>query len=63
MGVGDTARHGVPAVGEVDDLGVAFGERAALVSRVHLEGRGGGQSQEEGEGCEGLHVDGLRWAD
>lgn len=57
-GVG-AARHGGDAVGEVDDLGVALGQRAALVSGVDLDGRGGGQSQKEGNGSEGLHVDGL----
>ncbi len=63
-GVG-AARHGGDAVGEVDDLGVALGQFAALVSGVDLDrgvdldGRGGGQSQKEGNGSEGLHVDGL----
>lgn len=52
---GGTARHGRDAVGEVYNLGVAFGERAALVSGVHLEGGSGSQSQDDSQSSEKLH--------
>ena len=56
------ARDQVPAVGEVDDLGVALLERARLPGG-DAEGRGGGESHQEGEGSKSLHVEDVEMAD
>lgn len=55
--LGSAARHEVLAIGEVDDLGVALGERAALVPGVDLDGSSSGKSQQEAKKSECLHLD------
>lgn len=59
MSLRRAARDQVPAVDEVDDLGVALLERARLLGG-DPEGRGGGESHQEGESGKGLHDENMK---
>ena len=53
------AGHKVPAVGQVDDFGVALRQGMIFSCGDVGDGGGGGQGQQEGDGGERLHREGY----